>query len=328
MSLSAADLERRFDAALLRRAALRDAGATDAIRLVHDAADGVPGVVVEQFGAVLVTQVKEGLCRTPLATLRAAVEMLAARVAAPTVYLKHFVRDRAAVAVEHEQAHRDAAPWIGPAGPAERSVHEHGLTFLVRPFDGFSVGLFLEQRDNRARVRAAAAGSRVLNLFAYTCGFSVAACSGGAAEVVSVDLSKRYLEWGRRNFAANRLPDGAAKFFCRDAVDHLRRAERHPPEFDLVILDPPTFARQRRPARVFVLREQLEPLLRAAIARVRSGGLLLACTNDRDLSTADLERAARVAAGSRRCTIVERPALPADFPGDAAYSTSIWVRIG
>ena len=89
--------------------------------------------------------------------------------------------------VPHEES-------TGEAAPPQFPVHENGLSFLVRAYDGFSTGLFLDQRENRRRVRELASGKRVLNLFAYTCGFSVAAAAGGAAQTVSVDASVKHLE--------------------------------------------------------------------------------------------------------------------------------------
>jgi len=108
----------------------------------------------------------------------------------------------------------------------EYAVLENGIRFLVRPHDGHSTGLFLEHRDNRKRVRRLAAGRNMLNAFAYTCGFSVAAALGGAAGTVSVDVSKKYLEWGKCNFAANELNLADHRFICSDIFDYYRRARR------------------------------------------------------------------------------------------------------
>ena len=100
------------------------------------------------------------------------------------------------------------------------------------------MGLFLDQRDNRRRIRAQARGKDVLNLFAYTCGFSVAAAAGGAASTVSVDLSPKALEWGRANFALSHLDPSDHQFIKSDAFDYLRRAARQGKRFDIIILDP------------------------------------------------------------------------------------------
>jgi 23S rRNA G2069 N7-methylase RlmK/C1962 C5-methylase RlmI len=122
----------------------------------------------------------------------------------------------------------------------ERPVTEHGLRLLVNLDDYLDTGLFLDHRPLRRRVRAEAAGKRVLNLFAYTGSFSVAAAAGGAAHVTTVDLSKTYLAWAGRNLALNRLPEGALV-----RADCLRWLATHTARYDLIVCDPPTFSNSK-----------------------------------------------------------------------------------
>src|SRR3984957_5370116 len=119
--------------------------------------------------------------------------------------------------------------------------------------EGYSVGLFLDQRDNRRRFLAnhvaadfplfpgGAAGAEVLYTFAYPCGFSVCAAKSGA-RTTSLDLSKKYLDWGKRNFALNGLETSAHDFIFGDAFDWMRRLAKKNRRFDAIILDPPTFS--------------------------------------------------------------------------------------
>lgn len=223
--------------------------------------------------------------------------------------------------------HVSPQPWIGYSVEPEILVHENGLRFRIRPYDGFSVGLFLEHRDNRRRVRALASGRRVLNAFSYTCGFSVAAAAGGALSVASVDLSRRYLEWGKLNFEVNRIPTNGHLFFCSDVFEFYARATRQQRRYDFIIIDAPTFARMRRPKRAFVLEEDLNRLIAGALELLDPGGLLLLGTNARQITLDRMEREIQAAAGHRTCTVVDRPPLPADFPGDPDYSKTIIVRI-
>lgn len=314
--------------ALAKRATLLDSGTTDAFRLLHDAADDTPGVVVEQFGPALVLQTHEGRCTYSETELRAACEWLAAERGARAIYRKVFARDRSAAREQLDTLHNDAQPWLGDPVEPEFAVRENGGRFLVHLYDGYSTGLFLDQRGNRARVRQWAAEKRVLNLFAYTCSFSVAAALGGAAETVNVDVSKKYLDWGRRNFAANDLPAEAHRFYPDDALDYLARAARRGEQYDLVIVDPPTFGRAKRPRRVFSLAEQLNALVAAAARVVAAGGQMLVSVNHRATTQNELENALLRATDAAQIDVVERPRPEPDFRGDVDYMKAVFARIG
>lgn len=299
---------------------------------------------MERFGPALLVQWHEGRADLPIERLHTLAIAAHETLGTTGVYLKRFVKDRAAAGTDIDARHRDATPWIGQPVPPEITIEEHSLRFLIRPYDGFSVGLFLEHRDNRQLIRELAAGRRVLNLFAYTCGFGVAAACGGASLVANVDLSRRYLEWGRDNFAlngidpratseaanSNPVTSQATRFYASDTFDFFVRATRQGLTFDLIVLDPPTFSRTRRPARVFELDADLDRLLAGAIGLLAPGGHLFFATNYRQMSRKRIEARLHAAAetfdgtGSpRRARIVKRPALPIDFAGDADYAKSI-----
>jgi len=316
-----------FERALAARAALLADPHSNVCRVFNGAADGIDGLVVEKLGDVLIAQLHEG--RLPLAEseVRSLCAYAQRRLSARAVYRKIFVRDRSAAEGAVAKLHSDATPWLGEAAEAEFPVLENGMTFLVHPYDGYSVGLFLEHRENRERVRALAAGRTVLNAFAYTCAFSVAAALGGAAATVSVDVSKRNLEWGKRNFAANGLELGSHLFICSDIFDYYRRAKRQGRAFDLIILDPPTFARTKRPKRVFILADDLQRLVAGAVELLSPGGYLLLATNHRGTSQRRLQSAVAVAAGARPFKIIERPRLPLDFLRAPGYAKSILARL-
>jgi 23S rRNA (cytosine1962-C5)-methyltransferase len=316
-----------IEKALGARRGLLSEQATEAVRVFNGEGDGIPGLVVERLGPVLIAQLHEERLRLSQQEARSVVEELSRRLGAAAVYRKDFVRDRGRASCETADSHKKPEPWIGTAVESELIIREYDLRFLVRPYDGFSYGLFLDHRDNRRRVRESSAGRRVLNMFAYTCGFSVAAAAGGAKHVASVDLYKRYLEWGKRNFEINNLDLSPHRFYCSDAFEFYKRAGRQGLRYDMVILDPPTFSRQKRPARNFVLAEQLEPLCRGAIELLDHGGILLLATNDRAISLRQLEEVTHQAAGGRRCTVVERPSLPSDFAADPDYSKTIIARL-
>lgn len=318
-----------LERALQIRAALRADPETNALRLVNGAADGLPGIVLEQLADVLVVQLHEGRADLDENSVRGLCAAAAPRCGARAVYRKLFPRDRSFGPRALDALHSEATPWFGPPIPPEIEIREHGLRLLARPYDGYATGVFLEHRDNRARVRAQAAGRRVLNLFAYTCGFSVAAGLGGATQTVSVDISKKHLEWGRRNFAANGLPLEPHRFLCRDVFAFFRGAQRQQQRFDLVVLDPPTFARSKESRRVFSIADDLDELVTGAVELLDRDGLGLLATNHRGTSLERLERALTAAASAtrRRCEIRARPALPVDFAGDPEYAKSVWFRV-
>ncbi len=321
------DIKALITASVERRRRLIDAGTTNAYRLVNGAADGMTGLVIERLGPVLIVQFHEGRLNISPESVRPSVERLIERFDLHAAYAKFFVRDRSRLTPEQAAAHTSAAPWLGR--PVEKSITitEFGTKFIIRPYDGFSYGLFLEHRENRRRMGELAKNLRVLNLFCYTCGFSTTAALGGAGAVTSVDLSKRYLDWGRENLKLNGIDASRHLFFVSDSFEFYRRAERQDRKYDLVILDPPTFSRQRRPARAFVLEKQIGPLLKGAIELLDAGGHLFFATNNRAMNQGRIEREIHRVVGSRKARIVDRPGLPIDFAGDADYSHSVVAKL-
>jgi 23S rRNA (cytosine1962-C5)-methyltransferase len=315
-----------LERAVARRGELLSAPDTNVCRLFNARADGIDGLVLERFGEVLVAQLHEGRLTLDEAAARDLCAAAAQRVDASAVYRKTYPRERSTLAPEREAEHRDPQPWIGTPAPPELLVREHGVQFLVRPYDGYLTGLFLDHRAGRQRIRALAAGRRVLNLFAYTCGFSVAAALGGAVETTSVDIAKKFLEWGKRNFAANELALSAQRFIASDVFEYYRRAARQGRRYDLVILDPPTFSRHKG-GRPFVLTERLGALVAGALDLLDPGGVLYVTVNHRETSRAHLERAIGASASAARRTVteIEHLALPTDFAGDPDYAKSIVV---
>jgi 23S rRNA (cytosine1962-C5)-methyltransferase len=221
-------------------------------------------------------------------------------------------------------------------------VRENGVQFELSLSEGYSVGLFLDQRDNRRRFlvnhiaagfplfEGGAAGREVLNTFAYTCGFSVGAARAGA-RTTSLDLSKKHLEWGRRNFALNGLDAASHDFIYGDVFDWLRRLARKGRSFDALVLDPPTFSQSKEHG-VFRAEKDYDTLVSAALPLLRSGGVLFASTNASVLLPENfLEVIASAIARSRR-KIVQQHYVPQppDFPiarAEPAYLKTAWMRV-
>jgi 23S rRNA (cytosine1962-C5)-methyltransferase len=157
-------------------------------------------------------------------------------------------------------------------------VKEGGLSFKVNLSDYLDTGLFLDHRITRGMVRAEAAGKRVLNLFCYTGSFSVYAAAGGAASVVSVDLSKTYLAWAADNFRLNTFYDPAQHAFVHaDVVAWLDEAKAD--SYDIVVLDPPTFSNSKRMDDFFDIQRDHVSLINKCLRAMTPGGILYFSTN-------------------------------------------------
>jgi 23S rRNA (cytosine1962-C5)-methyltransferase len=201
---------------------------------------------------------------------------------------------------------------------------EHHLKFGIDFGAGYSVGLFVDQRENRRFVRQANP-EQLLNCFAYTCSFSAAAASVGA-QTVNVDLSKKSLERGRQNFALNSLSTEGHKFIADDVRPVLRRLARRGEKFDMIILDPPTFSRTKG-GEAFHVESDFEELIVAALELIDGDGRILLSTNCETLSEQALERMARYGLKlSRRTGGFHRQPTPPDFPPGAGAAT-IWLTL-
>jgi 23S rRNA (guanine2445-N2)-methyltransferase / 23S rRNA (guanine2069-N7)-methyltransferase len=167
-------------------------------------------------------------------------------------------------------------------------VEEGGLKFLVNFTDYLDTGLFLDHRPTRARIRALADGKRFLNLFCYTGAATVHAAAGKAASTSSVDMSRTYVDWAKRNLAVNGI-SGAHEFVQEDCLAWLAEGGGGP--WDLIFLDPPTFSNSKRMEREFDVQRDHVGLIHATVRRLAPGGLLLFSTNFRKfkLDTSALE---------------------------------------
>jgi 23S rRNA (cytosine1962-C5)-methyltransferase len=221
---------------------------------------------------------------------------------------------------------RKAAKLIlGDSNIGSRSVvMERGLRFEIDFSGGYSVGLFIDQRENRSFIRKSAP-KRMLNCFAYTCSFSVAAAITGA-KTVSVDLSQKSLERGRGNFVLNNLPAMGHHFIADDVFEVLPRLSRKGEKFDLIVLDPPTFSRSHR-GKTFQIESDFEGLLMAALEVADRNCRVLLSTNCAALDDRALEVMARYCLkASRRAGSFHAEPRPVEFPPTSGAST-MWLTL-
>ncbi len=220
-----------------------------------------------------------------------------------------------------------AAPVLlrGAPGPSlETVVEENGMKFALDFGAGYSAGLFVDQRANRAHLRQMAV-RRVLNTFAYTCSFSVAAALSGA-ETTSIDLSKKSIERGRENFALNQIDPARHRFYADDVLEMLPRLARKGERFDAIVLDPPTFSRGTK-GRKFQVEHDMENLLLAALEVAAPRARLLLSTNCTRMNRPALEAVARHCLKMTRQTASfhHEPTLP-DIPPEFAAQT-LWLTL-
>ncbi len=337
--MSATALTERLQAALARRAALLREPRLEAVRWLNGVGDGVPGLLVDRLGDARFVHAAAGAPTAALvAALRDPAVVAASGQPSPrSIWVKPLLKNVRAHTKEELLPQLVFGEPAGDADP-EFAVQERGWRFLVRPREGYSHGLFLDQRDNRVRLaewlrqRAARGGPppTLLNTFAYTCSFSVVAALSGA-RATSVDLSARYLEWGQRNFAANGLDTAAHEFARGDALTYLAIAAKKGRRFDAIVLDPPTFSTSKQRG-VFQVERHYDELAALAFAVAAPDALLLASHNQRtftrDALAAKLHAAARAA--GRRLERLDPFAPPADFPGppaDNPASRGFWIAV-
>jgi 23S rRNA (guanine2069-N7)-methyltransferase len=161
---------------------------------------------------------------------------------------------------------------------SEFVVEENGLKFIVNLSDYLDTGLFLDHRVTREKVRGAAKDKKVLNLFSYTGSFSVYAAAGGANEVVTVDLSKTYLDWAKRNMELNGFSElSKYKFIQADVLQYLNTAPEN--YFDIIILDPPTFSNSKRMEDILDIQRDHAKLINDCLRILKPGGKIYFSTN-------------------------------------------------
>jgi 23S rRNA (cytosine1962-C5)-methyltransferase len=296
---------------------------TSGWRIVHGEADGLPGVVADRYDRFAVLKLySAGL--TPhraeiVDALRAEVEGLAGV----------FGRD------EIPRDDQDEGEGGAPAGrvlwgaePPERiEIDEHGMKVLVDVRRGQKTGHFLDQRENRRMVRELAAGrAEALNLFSYTGGFSVAAALGGASHVVSVDVDRDAIALARENFRANGLDPADHAFAAEDCFELLARYKREGRRFDLVVCDPPAFAKSQKAVEGAIA--GYASLNRAALAVLAPGGLLVTASCSARVPAEQFADAVKEAAYKAKVdlALVRETRQPPDHPVSLQFKEGRYLK--
>ncbi len=293
---------------------------TNCYRLVHGEGDGLPGLIVDYYNGVCVLQAHSvGMFRAKNAICEALKTVYGERLKA--VYDKSSGTAPFKAGLDLVDGYLWKAPDFDEPSSChtERSerisrdeliVLENGNKFLVNWQEGQKTGFFLDQRENRAAVGRLAAGRKVLNLFCYTGGFSIYALAGGAVHVDSVDSSQRAMDMVDRNVALNGFTPEQHTSYCADAIDFVKNVPDG--AYDLIIVDPPAFAKHRG-----ALKNALRAYQRlnaAAIAKVAPGGFVFtfSCSQVVDKEAFALAVFSAAAETGRSVRILDRLNQPAD----------------
>ena len=303
-----------------------DSAQTDAYRLIHSEGDGLPGLVVDRYAGVLVVQIHtagmEGL--RPLL-----IEPLIQETGARGIVLRNEGQSRRREGLEVEQP-------VAVAGevPPQVLIRENGVQFLVDPWEGQKTGFFLDQRDKRESLRKYVRGKRVLNCFCYTGGFSIyAALVGDETSVTSVDISEVAVKAAQGNFTLNGLDPSCHQFLIADAFNYLEEAQRNREQFDVLVLDPPAFAKTQS-ARTQALKAYRR-LNTLGMQVLRPGGILLTCSCSGVIGMDDLLGLLSLSAQrlQRSVQVLEMYTHSVDHPvnlamPETAYLKAVFCRVG
>lgn len=301
--------------ALLRLAADRRYGVarlpgTTAFRLANGAGDSLPGVDVDVYGDHLVV----ALSGDDAVAAQGAILDAAFALGPAGVYVKIRPKHASVIIDARREDFAPRGPARGAPAPDEFTVHELSRPYLVKLGDGLSTGIFLDQRENRRRVAESARGKRVLNLFAYTGAFTVAAVQGGARSSVTVDVSPGACAWARRNLDAIGADPAAHEIIEADVLPWLERAAPRGELFDLACLDPPSFATTKQSR--FSAGSDYRRVAALTMRALAPGGRLLACTNHRGIPRPKLRRYLHEAARDAGREVVQMRDWPdpEDYP--------------
>jgi 23S rRNA (cytosine1962-C5)-methyltransferase len=299
------------------RATLRQSGSSSAYRWIYGEGDGIPGVVVDRYGDYAVIQ-------SYAESLKVVIPLIVPALRACDHELRGVLL-REYDEHEGEGGLRTRVLW-GEAPPEDLVVQEHGLYLQANLSHGQKTGLFLDQRENRRSVEALAGGCSVLNCFAYTGAFSLYALRGGATQVVSVDIGRGLAEAAATNLTLNRLDASRHHFVTEDCFPLLERYSRMGQRFQMIILDPPSFARQKRSMHA-ALRAYTR-LNALALGCIEPGGLLISASCTSQVSPEQFRGMLADAASQRemRLQIIHEAGQPVDHPVPVGFPEGRYLK--
>lgn len=293
---------------------------TNAYRVVNGEGDGLPGLTVERYDEYLMIQLYTASWERYLPMI---VKALQAVFNPAGIYEKF--RPQKTRELEKNGSKRYSRLLCGVAAPDIYHVLENDLTLQVTLAEGLNTGLFMDQRENRRDLMSRVAGKKVLNLFAYTGAFSVAAAAAGAGKVTTVDVSPHYLELARQNFGINRMNPKRHQFIagdCFEVMAHQIQDQR----YDVILMDPPSFSTTTK--NKFTTSGGTSRLVTLALKLLEPGGLLITSSNHQKVDLADYLKELRRGALAAGCNlqVVKTAGQSGDFPYPVTFPEGRYLK--
>lgn len=296
-------LKEKFQQAIDQRQAFFADETTTAFRLFNGEGDGFGGVTVDYYADYLVISWYNQ-------TIYHFQKMIV------DGFLSVFPNAKGVVEKIRFKSDLKESRWLAGEKPTEPLiVLENGVSYAVYLDEGYMTGIFLDQKEVRGRLtEGLAAGKKVLNMFSYTGAFSVVAAYGGALETTSVDLAQRSLPKTQEQFEVNGLPLEQQKIIVMDTFDYFRYAVRKNLSYNLIILDPPSFARNKK--KTFSVAKDYGRLIEDSVEILTEEGMIIASTNAANLPIKKFQQAIEAALKKKNVNfrLTESYRLPADFP--------------
>lgn len=314
VAFNQAFFETLFRKAKEKRSAYYQDDLTTAYRLFNQEGDGFGGLTVDLYGDYAVFSWYNSYVYQIRQTISEAFRQVFPEVLG--AYEK--IRFKG---LDYESAH-----VYGQEAPDFFTVLENGVLYQVFMNDGLMTGIFLDQHEVRGSlVDDLAMGKSLLNMFSYTAAFSVAAAMGGASQTTSVDLAKRSRELSQAHFQANRLSTDEHHFIVMDVFEYFKYAKRKDLTYDVIVLDPPSFARNKK--QTFSVAKDYHKLISQSLEILNPGGIIIASTNAANVSRQKFTEQIDKGFAGRSYQILNKYGLPADFAYNKKDESSNYLKV-
>ena len=314
VTFNQAFFETLFRQAKEKRKAYYQDDLTTAFRLFNQEGDGFGGLTVDLYGDYAVFSWYNSYVYQIRQTISEAFRQVFPEVLG--TYEK--IRFKG---LDYESAH-----VYGQEAPDFFTVLENGVLYQVFMNDGLMTGIFLDQHEVRGSlVDGLAMGKSLLNMFSYTAAFSVAAAMGGASQTTSVDLAKRSRELSQAHFQANGISTDEHRFMVMDVFEYFKYAKRKGLTYDVIVLDPPSFARNKK--QTFSVVKDYHKLISQSLEILNSGGIIIASTNAANVSRQKFTEQIDKGFAGRSYQILNKYGLPADFAYNKKDESSNYLKV-
>ena len=314
VTFNQAFFEKLFRQAKEKRSAYYQDDLTTAFRLFNQEGDGFGGLTVDLYGDYAVFSWYNSYVYQIRQTISEAFRQVFPEVLG--AYEK--IRFKG---LDYESAH-----VYGQEAPDFFTVLENGVLYQVFMNDGLMTGIFLDQHEVRGSlVDGLAMGKSLLNMFSYTAAFSVAAAMGGASQTTSVDLAKRSRELSQAHFQANGLSTDDHRFIVMDVFEYFKYAKRKGLTYDVIVLDPPSFARNKK--QTFSVAKDYHKLISQSLEILNPGGIIIASTNAANVSRQKFTEQIDKGFAGRSYQILNKYGLPADFAYNKKDESSNYLKV-